>query len=800
MEINTQSPRVLERRKTILELMLASHPDSCMICDKGNRCKLRQIATDMGVGLIELERLPQSAAIEEVNPFIERDLSKCILCAKCIRADQELVVVGALDYMYRGTASKPATLNDLPLEQSECTFCGTCVAMCPTGALMEKDRPYHGTTTIAVETVCPYCGCGCTISAEVKDDRLVRVCPSQKAGVNKGALCVRGAYGYDFVHSQDRLTSPLLNIDGDFQQVEWEQALDTVAKEFKRIKETYGSDSLAILGSPRCTNEENYLLQRLARGVLGTNNIDNGSRLFGAAGRVGLERSIGLPGTGNSLEALEQSSVIMVIGADPSISSPITSYAIKRAVKYQGAELILIDPRKTELSSFAHLWLRPKIGTDLALLNALAKLVIDGKLFDEEFIANRTDGFAQFSGTLETYTPEYAEKITGVAGQDIRSAVRILAVSGRASIVYGNGITQYVGGADSVTALVNIALLTGNVGRQIGGIFALQRDSNARGASEMGALPDFLPGYRSIDDAEARGNFEKRWGVSLPSATGLTALEMMEHAKQGKVKGMLIVGENPVLGFPNPSLVKEALTSLDCLVVADLFLTETAKLATVVLPATSFAEKDGTFTNLEGRAQSVRKAIKPVGDSLPDGEIILRLADGMGSPLPYSSPQQIMDEIEELVPLKNRPGKKDSEAVGRFVPVAYSPSDTTSKNKYPLTLQCGSILCQFGTGSRSSRSLRLKKFCPEAFVEISMADAEKLGIGDGGTVRIKSAAGEVTAVARVVDTLPPGMLFMPVSFPESPANELFDITLDPQTKTPAIKTCAVRLERIGEDG
>jgi len=800
MEINTQSPRVLERRKTIIKLMLASHPDSCLICDKGNRCQLRQVASDMGVGLIDLERIPQAAAIEEVNPFIERDLSKCILCAKCIRADQELVVIGAIDYMYRGTASKPSTLNDLPLERSECTFCGTCVAMCPTGALMEKDRPYRGTTKTTIETICPYCGCGCTVSAEVKDDILLRVNPSPKAGVNKGTLCVRGAYGYDFVHSSDRLTSPLLNVEGDFQQVSWEQALNSIAEEFKRVKETHGADSLAILGSPRCTNEENYLLQRLARGILGTNNIDNGSRLYSSASRAGLERSIGLPGTTNSLEELEQSSVIMVIGTDPSISAPIVSYAIKRAVKYKGAKLVLIDPRKTELSTFAHLWLRPRTGTDLVLLNALAKVIIEDKLFDEEFVANKTENLAELSESLEGFTLENAEQITGIAGQEIRSAARMLAGEGRDSIVYGNGITRHIGGADSVTALANIALLTGNVGRQTGGIFALQRDSNARGASEMGALPDFLPGYQSIGDAKSRGNFEKRWGVSLPTAAGLTALEMMEQAKQGEIKGMLIMGENPVLSFPNPSLVKEALASLDCLVVTDLFLTETAKLATMVLPAASFAEKDGTFTNFEGRIQQLRKAIEPLGDSLPDWEIILRLASSMGSPMPYSSPQQIMDEIKELVPFKNRPGKKDSETIGRFIPVEYTALDDTSKDEYPFTLQCGSILYQFGTGSRSSRSSRLSKFCPEAFVEISGDDAEKLSIGDGDAVRVISAAGEITTVARVVDTLPQGMLFMPASFPKSPVNELFDIMLDPQTKTPAIKACAVKLERISEDG
>ncbi|MBM4433141.1 MAG: formate dehydrogenase subunit alpha, partial [Chloroflexi bacterium] len=364
MVINTHSPRVLERRKIIIKLMLASHPDSCLVCDKGNRCQLRGIAAEMGIGQVELQRISQSGAIEEVNPFIERDLSKCILCAKCIRADQELVVEGAIDYIDRGSVAKPATLHDLPLEKSECTFCGTCVALCPTGALMEKEKIYHGTTTTIVDTVCPFCGCGCSICLEVKDNRIVRVKPGTESPVNRGTLCVRGSYGYDFVHSPERLTKPLIKIDGNFQAVSWEQALDRVAAEFKRIKEGCGADNLAILGSSKCTNEENYLLQRLARGVLGTNNIDNGSRLYGSASRVGLGKTIGFPGTTNTLEELEQSEVIMVIGANPAVSAPAVGYAIKRAVKYNGAKLLLVEPQETKLASFAHLWLRPKIGTD----------------------------------------------------------------------------------------------------------------------------------------------------------------------------------------------------------------------------------------------------------------------------------------------------------------------------------------------------------------------------------------------------------------------------------------------------
>jgi formate dehydrogenase alpha subunit len=825
MVIQTNSSRVVEHRKKILKLMLASHPDSCLVCDKGNRCQLRKLAAEMGIGLVEFQRIPQPDVIEEVNPFIERDLSKCIMCGKCIRADQELVVEGAIDYMHRGTAVRAATLNDMPLEKSECTFCGACVAICPTGAIMEKDRTYTGTATTTVTTVCPYCGCGCTLSLGVKDGKVVYARPAVEGPVNRGTLCVRGSYGYDFINSPERLRHPLVKVNGEFKEAAWEEALSRVADGLKQIKEAYGPDALSVFGSSKCTNEENYLLQRFTRSILGTNNIDNGSRLYNAASRIGLGATIGYAGTTGSLDTLERSRVIMVIGADLEISAPAVAYVIKRAARFKGAELIVIDPRLTPLTQFARLWLQPRVGTDVALLNGLARVIIDEKKLDVEFVTRMTDNFAVWTKSLEAFTPGYVEELTGIPKKNVQMAARILAGAEQASIVYGNGITQQVGGTNAVIAIANLAMLIGNTGRR-GGIFALQRENNANGACDMGTLPGFLPGYLSIDDAQNRKKFEERWGGQLSVRTGLTALEMMEQAREGKVKAMLIMGENPVASFPQPVHVKKALAFLDFLVVTDMFLTETARVATVVLPVASFAEKDGTFTNFEGRVQRLHKAIEPAGDSLPDGEIVMRLARMMGSPMPYASPQQVIDEIEEMVPFYRHFAHTDVDAMGldlsevggntpgtrrlhrglfpsgfgRFSPVEFVPQQDIATDGYPFILMVGSSRYHFGTGSRSSRSARLKRFCPEAFLELSGDDAKDLGISDGDKVKVISAQGELLTSTRVSYTLPRGLLYMPISFPASPVYELFSTIIDHQTKAPALKTCAVRLERTAADG
>jgi formate dehydrogenase (NADP+) alpha subunit len=819
MVINTRSPRVLERRKLILEFLLASHPDTCMVCDKGNRCELRDLASEMGIGKLELNKIPLSSNIVDVNPFLERDLSKCIMCARCIRADQELVVAGAIDYVERGFASRPSTFDNLPLENSECTFCGTCVSFCPTGALKEKNLPYNGTTSTVVDTICPYCGCGCNISLEVKNNKIIRVRPVTGSPVNKGTLCSRGSYGLDFVHHPDRLTTPLIKNSDGLQETSWEDAISFTSQELNRIKDEYGPDCIAVLGSSKCTNEDNYLLQKFTRCVLGTNNIDNGSRTYNAPSREGLGWSIGFPLSTNSLDELEHSDAIIIIGANPAASAPAVSYAIKRAVKISGTKLIVIDPCRTALTRFAQIWLKPGIGTDTDLINGIAKIILDNKTYDEEFVTRRTDNFDEYSSALSKYTPEYVENITGVPENSIHLAAKIYSEAETASIVYGSGITQQQRGTAGVIALANLAMLTGNTGHHGGGIFALQKENNAQGACDMGTLPDFLPGYRSLEDAQSRGVFRDTWQAEIPESPGMTAIEVLRQAEAGTIKGMLIVGENPVASFPDPAFVRRALSSLEFLCVADIFPGETTKMASVIMPAAAFAEKDGTFTNFEGRVQQVRKAVDSPGSSLTEWEIILKLSREMGSSMQYSSSREILNEIEELVPLYQNLTHHDFEqdddepdspserlgskrfykglfpsGFGRFTPVEHEPSEPVKDDRYPLVLVTGSTLHGFGSGSRSGRASRLKSFVPRAWIDISEGDLNRYKLNPGDKVRIISPAGEITATARVSGDLDEGRLFMPSSFSEAPVNTLFS-----SDTANSLKTCSVRLERIDND-
>ncbi|MEM2983562.1 MAG: molybdopterin-dependent oxidoreductase, partial [Candidatus Bathyarchaeia archaeon] len=623
MVINTQSRAVIENRRVIVKLMLASHPESCILCDKGNRCQLRKIASELGIGLVDYYRMPQFTGIQEANPFILRDLSKCILCGKCIRADQELVVVGALEYMNRGFDAKPATLFNGPLESSECTFCGTCVTLCPTGALQERGKHHIGTAHSRTKSICSYCGCGCNIYLETHAGGIVYVSPDPASGPNGSCLCVKGHYGSDYIHHQDRLKMPMIRKNRELKEVEWEEAIDFVADGLRASLSKWGPDGMAFLGSSKCTNEENYLFQKMARVIFGTNNIDNGARLHSGPSLD----AIPFGAMTNPIQDIEDSEVIVILGSNPSASHPIASYRIKRAIRLKGAVLIVVDPKRIDLVHFADKWVRIQPGSDGVFLNGILKGLLEMGGVDKDFVMERTTGLSGLRESLESFDMNRVEELTGCPPSTLEEIIEILKEAGSISVIYGYGITHQPMAAGIIRAIASLCLLKGSIGKTGCGIYPLDKENNAQGAWDMGSMPSFLPGHISLDDEKGVEKFSKAWKKNLSRIPGKNAIDMILSAERGEIKALYVMGENPVRSFPASPRVESALAKLDFFVVQDLFLTETASMAHAVLPSASFAEKDGTFTNIERRIQRIRKAVEPFQKSLPDWEIICRISE-----------------------------------------------------------------------------------------------------------------------------------------------------------------------------
>ncbi len=831
MMIRTDSPKVLETRRMVVKLMLASHPESCLLCDKGNRCQLRQIAAELGIGMLELDKLPNYSGIQEINPFIQRDLSKCILCGKCIRADQELVVVGAIDYSQRGFNARPTTLHDQPLEKSTCTFCGTCVTLCPTGALSEREKPFPGTISKWVPSICPYCACGCGLLLGTNGSGVVRVGPDRKrSSVNQATLCVKGAYGWEFIKSPERLKNPLIRRDGNLREFSWDEALNFVADGLERIRSQHGPDAFAFLGSSRCTNEENYLFQKLARAALGTNNIDHSGRLQASPSPSIFGPALGWGAMTDPIAHLEECKCILVIGANPEETAPIVAYQIKRAVRFKQAQLILLDPRWTKLAPFARPWLRPRLGTDAALILGFLRAILDEGLWERKKVGERVEGLEKFLEEMKSFDLGWAERESGIDRDTLRSAARDFAASQPAAIVLGSGVWQSDEGTPCLRALINLALITGNIGAKGGGFFPLGKESNGQGARDMGALPEFLPGYQSFEDMEVRKKFEDTWNKPLPVKKGLNALQVIAASQAGKIRGMYILGENPVRSFPDSSYVREALGKLEFLVVQDLFLTETAQFAHVILPASSFAEKEGTITNGERRVQRLVAAEEPAGKSWPDWKILAELSQRMGLASQYRSAKEVLEEINELVPIyggitserlekgglhwpcldKQDPGHPhlwDSGfSLGKRCFLSLKKSQINSQipptplyqrgDKGGFQLILGSTLFHFGSGTRSSRSPRLMDFCGQRTLRMNPEDARKMELEEGSRVKLTSGDKRMSFSISLDRGLLPGVLFLPVSPGEENVYDLLPFPAGQEIENPAIKTIPVKIERI----
>ncbi|MBZ2165179.1 formate dehydrogenase subunit alpha [Methanobacterium spitsbergense] len=820
MNIITENTRINRVRKLSAELLIANHEVDCLTCRKNDNCKLQEVAAYLGINrenLGSLRRQVNKISMDDSNPFFDRDLKKCILCGICVRTCSEILGVNAIDFGFRGYESKITTFADKPLIESNCVSCGECVVACPVGALVPKEtlKPSR-----EVKTVCPYCGVGCNIHLGVRGDQVINVRGDIDNSVNKGNLCVKGRYGYKFINHPDRLSKPIIKRNNTFEEVEWEQALDYVVERFSEYK----SNEFAAISSARCLNEDNYAVQKFTRAVMGTNNVDNCARSCHAPSVAGLAKIFGSGAMSNSIDEIKDSACLFVIGTNPTASYPVIGLRIIEAVK-NGAKLIVADPRNIDLCKHANIVLNQIPGTDVALLSGIMKIIIDEGLQDENFIKERCENYDEFKESLKEYDLDTVEVITGINREIIIEAAKLYATTKPASILYSLGITEHTHGTENVFALGNLALLTGNMGKPSSGVNPIRGQNNVQGACDMGCLPDVFPGYQKVEDPETIIHFEDAWGVELTNSTGLKFPEMLESAKNGDIKAMYIVGENPVTSEPDTDNIKNSLQNLEFLVVQDIFLSETAQMADVVLPGCSFAEKDGTFANSERRIQRVRSAINPIGESKPDWLITCEIAQRFGAEgFEYNNASEIYKEIAEIAPIFSGINYQriDKEGIqwpcndvndmgtpilhtetfktengrGKFIPLKYRPSAELPDEEYPLILTTGRNIYHYQTSTMTGVVDGLKKLYGEDYIEMCSDDANKIGVEHGEKVKVISRRGEIEPKVRVTDSCLSGVVFMTFHFSESATNIITSAALDPISKTPEFKVCAVRVEKI----
>jgi formate dehydrogenase alpha subunit len=671
-------------------------------------------------------------------------------------------------------------------------------------------------------TTCPYCGCGCNFYLAVANGKVVDVAPCFTDRISRGKLCIKGRRAHEFIDSEHRLTKPLIRKNGQLKEASWDEALDFIAKGLSDIKSEAGPDVIGLLSSAKCTNEENYLMMKLARAVIGTNNVDHCARLCHASTVVGLVAAFGSGAMTNSIPEVAEAECLLVTGSNTIEQHPLIGTRVLEA-KEHGATLIVVDPRQTPLSGKADFLLRQKPGTDVAWLNGFINIIINQNLHDEEFIKERTEGFEELKKTVTEYTPQKVEQITGIPTELLTRAAIAYAKAGSAMILYSMGITQHATGTDNVKSIANLAMLTGNVGKAHSGVNPLRGQNNVQGACDMGALPNVYSGYQKVADPEVRQKLEKFWNAILPDKPGLTVVEMMNAAEQGKLRALYIMGENPMLSDPDINHVRTALNNLQLLVVQDIFLTETAQLAHAVLPGASFAEKEGTFTNTDRSILRVRKAIEPVGESHPDWRIICELAQRLnGKGFTYDSAEQILNEIARITPsyggisferldqgeilawpcpTADSPGTtflhegKFARGLGHFHSIKYKPTAEETDQQYPLILTTGRTMFHYHTGTMTRKTELLNYEVPTGYMEINPTDAEQLRITNGEEVNVNSRRGHIEINAKVTERVPKGTIFIPFHFAECAANMLTNPVLDPDAKIPVLKVCAVNVTK-----
>ncbi|MBN1299081.1 MAG: formate dehydrogenase subunit alpha [Actinobacteria bacterium] len=825
MKIKTNTAFIREMVRINLELIISDHPMDCMTCEACGYCVLQDLAYMYDITDITYKGKVHEKKVFSENPFIYRNNEKCILCGRCVRMCDSVVGANAIGYAGRGFESEIIPAFEQSLLDTQCVFCGNCISTCPVGALQAK--PYMKKARIwevdTVKSVCPYCGVGCVINLHVKNNKIVDVDSDIGANANRGNLCVKGRFGLDFVSSPKRLSLPMIkDKSGKFKKVSWEKAISEVAGKLGQTVKKYGPDSVAILSSAKCTNEENYLMSKFARAVIGTNNIDHCARLCHASTVTGLIPTFGSGAMTNSIDDIRNAEAAIIIGSNTTEAHPVIGYEIIRCVQENGLKLIVIDPRKIPITKFACLHLRQKPGTDIAVLLGLMNLIYKNGDADKDFIENRTEGFEDFKNCFTSYTSDKVADISGVNKEDLKKAAEIYGKAKNAMIFYAMGITQHTCGTENVIAIADLAMMRGNIGRPGTGVNPLRGQNNVQGACDMGALPDMLTGYQGVENDNMRWRFEKRWEKPLPNKNGMTITEIMEGANSGKIKAMYIMGENPMLSDPDLLHVASALKKLDFLVVQDIFITETGEFADILLPGACFAEKEGTFTNTDRRVQLIKKAVVAPGAALEDWKIISMLSNAMGYRMNYKKPSEIMDEISGITPIYGGisydrleeegalrwpcrqytdPGTSILHTInftrgkGRFIPVTHTPPAEIPDEVYPFILTTGRLLYQFHTRTMTGKVKGLNEIAPASTVHINTEDAELLGIAQNDRVTVKSRRGSIIASALVNANIKKGVVFIPFHYADAPANMLTNPAHDKESKIPEFKACAVQISR-----
>jgi formate dehydrogenase major subunit len=880
MKVETSSPRVEKQRRMLAALLIADHPTPCVKEQTTRDCELEALGRQYDLidnNPLRAHKRPSVGRKDLSSPVIAVDHTACILCDRCVRACDEVQCNEVIGRTGKGYPTRIGFDLDTPMGQSTCVSCGECVAACPTGALVNKPITLPlvpRTETTNVESVCPYCGVGCAITFHVNvgENKIVWA-EGRDGGGNDGRLCVKGRYGWDYATHEQRLTRPLIRrpefypkgplsreVRGEggknkrvdyaevmpaFREASWDEALDLVAKRFLDIKSRHGPRALAGFGSAKCSNEEAYLFQKLMRAALGTNNVDHCTRLCHASSVAALLEGIGSGAVTDVYPDARHADLILLTGSNPTVNHPVAATFFKQAVK-RGTKLLVVDPRRPPIADFAAWYCQLRPGTDVAFYNAVMHVLIAEDLVDHDFIAARTENFDALRGLAAAYPPERVAPVCGVPADVIRDVARAVGAARNMMIFWGMGISQHTHGTDNARCLIALCLLTGNIGRPGTGLHPLRGQNNVQGASDAGLIPMVYPDYQPVENEEVRRKFEAAWGVPLDPKKGLTVVEIMSAALAGDVKGMLMLGENPFLSDPNINKVRKALASLEFLAVQDIFLTETAEFADVVLPASSFFEKLGTYTNTDRRVQIGRPALAPPGEARLDWQVICDLSTRLGYPMQYDSPEQVFDELTGLSPSyaglnyanlsgggkvwPYQPAVSQSEPAdsvlkaprsplsapyigelvlfgdrfptpsgrAKFVPCEIAEAADLPDAEFPLVLNTGRVLEHWHTGTMTRRSHALDALRPGPFVEVHPDDLARHGLVDGGEVTVRSRRGAIRLPAKANPGVQPGSVFIPFHFREAAANVLTNDALDPFGKIPEFKFCAVRLEAVPE--